>query len=59
MAFFSKKIRIKRIHQRAYKIIKTFKTFKRIKDADLFELQSLLGAKKGEKIWRELHKKEN
>ena len=40
-------------------LIKTFKTLKRIKDADLFELQSLLGAKKGEKIWRELHKKEN
>lgn len=40
-------------------LIKTFKTLKRIKDADLFELQSLLGAKKGEKIWRELHQKEN
>ena len=40
-------------------LIKTFKTLKRIKDADLFELQSLLGAKKGEKIWLELHKKEN
>jgi excinuclease ABC subunit C len=38
-------------------LIKTFKTLKRIKDADLFELQSLLGSKKGEKIWRELHQK--
>lgn len=36
-------------------LIKTFKTVKRIKDADLFELQSLLGVKKGENIWRELH----
>ena len=35
-------------------LIKEFKTFKRIKGADLFELQSLLGSKKGEKIWREL-----
>ncbi|MBR6714128.1 MAG: excinuclease ABC subunit C, partial [Bacteroidaceae bacterium] len=40
-------------------LIKTFKTLKRIKDADLFELQNLLGVKKGEKIWRELHQKEN
>ena len=40
-------------------LIKTFKTLKRIKDADLFELQNLLGVKKGEKIWRELHQNEN
>lgn len=40
-------------------LIKTFKTLKRIKDTDLFELQNLLGVKKGEKIWRELHKKKN
>ena len=40
-------------------LIKTFKTFKRVQEADLFELQSLLGSKKGEKIWRELHEKQD
>lgn len=40
-------------------LIKTFKTFKRVQEADLFELQSLLGSKKGEKIWRELHQNQN
>ena len=38
-------------------LVKTFKTLKRIKEADIFELQSVLGNKKGAKIWQELHQK--
>ena len=38
-------------------LIKTFKSVKRVKEADLFELQSLLGMKKGEVVWRGLHSK--
>ena len=37
-------------------LIKTFKTVRHIKEADIFQLQSLLGNKKGEKLWHELHK---
>ena len=36
-------------------LIKTFKTLKRIKNANLLELQNLLGNKKGERIWHALH----
>lgn len=37
-------------------LIKTFKSVKRVKEADLFELQSLLGMKKGTLVWQGLHK---
>ncbi|MCH5178254.1 MAG: excinuclease ABC subunit C [Prevotellaceae bacterium] len=37
-------------------LIKTFKSVKRVKEADLFELQSLLGMKKGSLVWQGLHK---
>lgn len=37
-------------------LIKTFKSVKRVKEADLFELQSLLGMKKGALVWQGLHK---
>ena len=37
-------------------LIKTFKTVRHIREADIFQLQSLLGNKKGERFWHELHK---
>ena len=36
-------------------LLKKFKSLKRIKDADIYELQNLLGNKKGEKLWHSLH----
>lgn len=36
-------------------LLKKFKSLKRIKDADIYELQNLLGNKKGEKLWQSLH----
>lgn len=37
-------------------LIGKFKTVKRIKEADIYELQNLLGAKKGLSVWQGLHK---
>lgn len=39
-------------------LLKKFKSVKRIKEADIFELQNILGEKKGMNLWLELHKKE-
>lgn len=36
-------------------LLKKFKSLKRIKDADIYELQNLLGNKKGKKLWHSLH----
>lgn len=38
-------------------LISKFKSVKRIKDADIYELQNVLGEKKGADLWYELHKK--
>lgn len=38
-------------------LISKFKSVKRIKDADIYELQNVLGEKKGANLWYELHKK--
>lgn len=40
-------------------LLKKFKSVKRIKEADLYELQNLLGEKKGEHLWHELHTTES
>ena len=37
-------------------LLKKFKSVKRIKEADIFEIQNILGDKKGENIWKELHR---
>lgn len=36
-------------------LLKKFKSVKRIKEADIYELQNLLGNKKGENLWHSLH----
>lgn len=38
-------------------LIKKFKSVKRIKEADIYELQNVLGDKKGENLWAVLHQK--
>ena len=38
-------------------LIKKFKSVKRIKEADIYELQNVLGDKKGENLWTILHQK--
>lgn len=40
-------------------LLKKFKSVKRIKEADLYELQNVLGEKKGEHLWQELHTTES
>ena len=40
-------------------LLKKFKSVKRIKEADLYELQNVLGEKKGEHLWHELHTTES
>ncbi len=40
-------------------LLKKYKSVKRIKEADLYELQSLLGNNKGRAIWAELHKSDD
>ncbi len=40
-------------------LLKKFKSVKRIKEADIYELQNLLGDKKGTDIWTKLHTPED
>lgn len=40
-------------------LLKTFKSLKRIKEADLYEMQNLLGEKKGQAIWLALHREQS
>ena len=40
-------------------LLKKFKSVKRIKEADIYELQNLLGDKKGADIWTKLHTPED
>ena len=40
-------------------LLNKFKSVKRVKEADLYELQNVLGEKKGKTLWLALHPKDN